>query len=144
MDIGGCATSSAISDRQFTICNLESAIYNLIMLILASSSPRRQELLCNAGIKFRVQPADVPEILQDGEHPTSFAERLARDKASAVFRTLNNDAATTSDSGGWGAPSASVSPDPPIVLGADTVVVVDERVLGKPGGVKDAARVLRL
>ncbi len=92
------------------------------MLILASASPRRQELLRNAGIPFTVQPADVPEFSLDGESPKSCAERLAREKALAVFGQF---------------PEACV-------LGADTVVFVDGQILGKPSDAADAFRMLRL
>ena len=92
------------------------------MLILASASPRRQELLRNAGITFSVQPAAIPETPQPGESPRACAERLAREKALAVSR--QNPAA--------------------LVLGADTVVVVDNQILGKPRDPADAARMLRL
>ncbi len=92
------------------------------MLILASQSPRRQDLLRNAGIEFEVQPADVEERLLPGESPEAFAQRLARDKARVVARTR---------------------PDA-FVLGADTIVVVDGAVLGKPSDDDDARQMLRL
>ncbi|MFB3814855.1 MAG: nucleoside triphosphate pyrophosphatase [Terriglobales bacterium] len=95
------------------------------MLILASASPRRQELLRNARILFKVQPADVPEVRGDGEPPEAFAQRLAREKARAIFNLLRPPAGT-------------------FVLGADTVVVVDGEVLGKPADEADAARMLQL
>jgi septum formation protein len=94
-------------------------------LILASASPRRRELLAQAGFSFEVVPADVPEIRKPGEDPIRFVTRLAREKAEAV------------------AASRSITPDT-IVLGADTIVVVDEEVLGKPQDAADAARMLRL
>jgi septum formation protein len=93
-----------------------------IMLVLASASPRRQELLRNAGISFTVQPADIDETAAEGEPPQACAERLAREKALAVWRTRPQD----------------------LVLGADTIVVVDEIMLGKPADAADAARMLRL
>jgi septum formation protein len=96
-----------------------------LMLVLASSSPRRQELLRNARILFKACPAEIPEIRRDGETPADFARRLACEKARAVF-----DAAL---------PSAGT-----LVLGADTVVVVDGEVLGKPANEDDALRMLRL
>ncbi len=125
------------------------------MLILASSSPRRQELLRNAGVQFRVQPADVPEIFNDGEHPTRLAERLARDKAEAIFRKLNVYGGcegvdpTSAEGVRPGAPAEPLETrntklETVFVLGADTVVVVDEHVLGKPVDAEDAARMLRL
>jgi len=92
------------------------------MLVLASASPRRQELLRNAGISFTVQAADVDETVLPGEPPRACAERLAREKALAVWRTRPQDR----------------------VLGADTIVVVDETILGKPVDAGDAARMLRL
>jgi septum formation protein len=93
-----------------------------VTLVLASASPRRQELLRNAGIAFTVQPADIDESPQDGESPVECAQRLAREKALAV------------------------SPSRPLdcVLGADTIVVIDEKILGKPRDAADAARMLRL
>jgi septum formation protein len=91
-------------------------------LVLASSSPRRQELLHTAGIAFVVDPADLPESQRAGEEPLAFALRMAREKAQAVFARRPND----------------------VVLGADTIVVVDGKVLGKPSDAEDAARMLRL
>lgn len=92
------------------------------MLVLASASPRRQELLRNAGISFTVQPADIDETPRAGEAPREYAERLAREKALAVWQLRQWD----------------------VVLGADTIVVVDEVILGKPADAADAARMLRL
>jgi septum formation protein len=92
------------------------------MIILASASPRRQELLRNAGIPFTVQPADIDETPLAGELPRECAERLAREKALAVFRRQPRD----------------------YVLGADTIVVVDDAILGKPRDTKDAVRMLRM
>jgi septum formation protein len=92
------------------------------MLVLASASPRRQELLRNASIPFEVQPTNIPEVPQPGEAPRAFAERMAREKALAVFRLLPND----------------------FVLGADTIVIVDAEILGKPRDRADAVRMLRL
>ena len=92
------------------------------MLVLASASPRRQELLRNAGIKFAVQPANIDEAPRSGESPRNCAERLAREKALAVFQDQPQN----------------------FVLGADTIVVVDGVFLGKPSDANDAARMLRL
>jgi septum formation protein len=92
------------------------------MLVLASASPRRQELLRNAGISFVVQPTDVPEVPRPAEAPRTFAERMAREKGLAGFHR---------------------QPDS-FVLGADTIVVVDAEILGKPRDGADAARMLRL
>lgn len=92
------------------------------MLVLASASPRRQELLRNARIPFVAQAADIPEVPGQGEAPRAFAERMAREKAQAVSRHRPGD----------------------LVLGADTIVVVDKEILGKPRDAADAARMLRL
>lgn len=91
------------------------------MLVLASASPRRQDLLRSAGISFVVQPADVDETPLPGESPRDCAERLARQKALPVWQSRRHD----------------------LVLGADTVVVVDDSILGKPVDAGDAARMLR-
>lgn len=92
------------------------------MLVLASASPRRQELLRNAGIAFTVHPADIDETPLPGESPRTYAERLAREKALTVWKTRPLD----------------------LVLGADTIVVVNETILGKPRDADDAARMLHL
>ena len=92
------------------------------MLVLASASPRRQELLRSAGITFEVQPAHIPEDPLPGEAAKACAERLAREKALAVAGQRPHD----------------------IVLGADTVVVVDGQLLGKPSDTADAERMLRM
>ena len=91
------------------------------MLILASQSPRRAELLRNAGIAFEVRPADVDESVRPGEEPAEYVKRLAREKALAVLAT---------------APAGAV------VLGADTTVVVDGESLGKPVDSAEARQML--
>jgi len=97
------------------------------MLILASGSPRRQELLRNAGLDFLVQPANVVEEILPGEAPETCAERLARSKAYAVFNQRPLDQSRYQQ-----------------VLGADTIVVVNGKILGKPADQLDATRMLRL
>ncbi|MGB9071350.1 MAG: Maf family protein [Terriglobales bacterium] len=92
------------------------------MLVLASASPRREELLRNAGIPFAVQPTQIAEDPLPGEGAKECAERLAREKALAVARQRPHD----------------------VVLGADTVVVIDNEILGKPADGADAARMLRM
>ena len=91
------------------------------MLILASQSPRRQDLLRQAGIPFRVAVPGIPEVRLEGECPAAYVERLAREKALAA-------AAAPED---W-------------VLAADTTVTLDDHVLEKPVCERDAARMLRL
>ena len=91
-------------------------------LILASASPRRAELLGSAGIPFTVDVANITEDSKPGETPIQHAERLAQEKAEVVAKRNSGK----------------------IVLGADTIVVVDDQILGKPRDVQDAARMLRL
>jgi septum formation protein len=86
-------------------------------LVLASSSPRRRQLLEMLGLRFMVASADVQELRLPGEAPAAYARRLARDKARAV-------------PGAW-------------VLGADTIVVLGEAVLEKPRDAEDAVEMLR-
>lgn len=90
-------------------------------VILASASPRRRELLALAGIPHEVRPAHVDESLQPGETPAGHSDRLARAKARAV---------------------ADHEPGA-IVIAADTIVVVDDDILGKPRNASDAAAMLR-
>ena len=88
---------------------------------MPSASPRRRELLAQAGYRFEVQPSSVPESRRPGEDAIRFATRLAREKAENVFARH--------------APGV-------VVLGADTVVVCDGEVMGKPVDAADATRML--
>ncbi len=91
------------------------------MLILASASPRRHQLLTEAGIEHLVRPANVREIRLTGEPPAAFVQRLAQEKARAVPRGPGE-----------------------ITLGSDTVVCLGNEVFGKPRDEGDAQRMLRL
>lgn len=91
-------------------------------LVLASGSPRRRDLLARAGVRFVVTPADIPEEQLPGEAPEAFALRLAREKATAVASRMG-------------------AAPPRWVLGADTIVVLGDDVLGKP---RDAEHALAL
>jgi septum formation protein len=93
-------------------------------LILASSSPRRAELLTHAGFEFEIAPADVDESRLPGEQPASYALRVAVAKAEAVSRPNHNASG--------------------VVLAADTVVVIGDRILGKPANDADARSMLGL
>jgi nucleoside triphosphate pyrophosphatase len=95
-----------------------------MLLILASASPRRADLLTSAGFTFEVVPAGVDERPVDGEEPQAYALRVARQKAAAVDARCRQ-AGT-------------------VVLAADTVVVADGQLLGKPSDSADALRMLRL
>ena len=90
-------------------------------LILASASPRRQELLREAGIAFAVHAAHINEAQRADEPPLDYALRLAREKAQAIAQHYPQE----------------------YVLGADTIVVIEGEVLGKPVNAADAARMLR-
>lgn len=91
-------------------------------VVLASSSPRRRELLTLIGIAHEVRPTNIDERVLPGEAPAVYAERLARDKAGAG-NAAEADALT---------------------IGADTIVVIDDRILGKPRDAADARRMLAL
>jgi septum formation protein len=91
-------------------------------LILASASPRRQELLREAGIPIEVHPAYIDEEQKEAEAPLNYVLRMAREKAEVIARKF---------------PGC-------FVLGADTIVLIGNEVLGKPGDGEDAARMLRL
>ena len=99
------------------------------MLFLASASPRRRELLAQAGFSFQVHPAHIPEDPNPNEDPIAYVIRLAREKAQAVFSQLSANPETALNLA---------------VLGADTTVALDNQILGKPENPADAARILRL
>ena len=99
------------------------------MLILASASPRRRELLTQAGLKFTVAPANLNEDLLPDEAAAAYVQRLAEEKAQAVWNAQR---------------SSDTSDDSLLVLGADTCVVCDGHILGKPTDTTDARRMLEL
>jgi len=92
------------------------------MLILASASPRRREILTMLGYTYDVCPADADETLPSGIAPEEAVSVLSARKAAAVFADHPND----------------------VVLGSDTIVVCEEEILGKPADAADAKRMLRL
>jgi septum formation protein len=93
--------------------------------VLASSSPRRRELLTLIGIPHTVSPADIDETILPGEAPAPHAERLAREKAALVAERVAREDGEA------------------VVIGADTIVVVDSDILGKPRDETSAAAMLR-
>jgi septum formation protein len=107
-------------------------------LILASASPRRRELLAQAGYTFEVRPAHVNEDLHPGEEAISYVVRLAREKAQAIFSEIANGGASGLDAEGSEFGPLSM------VLGADTTVTLDSHILAKPEDASDAARMLRM
>ena len=94
------------------------------LLVLASASPRRRALLERAGLQFDVAPADVDEVIRPGESPRALVERLAVEKAAAVRGRLPREPRR-------------------LVLGSDTVVVLEGEILGKPRDPEDAVAMLR-
>ena len=91
-------------------------------IILASASPRRKELLTLAGVNFTVEVADADETLEDGVTPDEAVKQLAEIKARAVFEQHADS----------------------IVIGADTVVAVDGKILGKPKNYEEASEMLNI
>jgi septum formation protein len=94
---------------------------NHAQIILASKSPRRRDLLQQAGIKFTVIPSNVDENLISSDSPWKYARKLAESKAKDVSRTHPDS---------W-------------VIGADTIVYIDNTILGKPGSPEDAHNMLK-
>ncbi len=92
------------------------------MLILASSSPRRREILENAGYKFEILPANIDESVPNDISPEDAVKMIAAKKASAVKENCSND---------------------DIILGADTVVCLDGEIIGKPVSLEDAKNTLK-
>ncbi len=95
-------------------------------LYLASQSPRRRELLTQIGVSHQVIKADVPEVPRVNESPSDYVQRLAREKAQ----------------GGWATVKRLALPSRP-VLGADTIVVINNEILEKPRDAEQAAAMLR-
>src|ERR1039457_5688315 len=95
--------------RSFESCFIPAPFYTEEMLVLASQSPRRSEILRRAGIPFTVRVAELDESVLSGKSPADYVRRLAAAKAYAVE-----------------------SPEGETVLGADTTVVIDGEILGKP------------
>ena len=91
-------------------------------LILASGSPRRAEILTSVGWEFTKDSADIDETELEGESPEDYVQRLAREKAEAVAQKYTDA----------------------LVLGADTTVVIDRQIIGKPIDLPDAKRMLKM
>lgn len=98
------------------------------MIVLASASPRRAELLRSAGFEFTVAVADIDETRLADETPYEYVARLATGKARAVAQLPSK--------------ANMAGSDRPRILGADTTVVIDEEIAGKPVDVEDARRML--
>lgn len=94
--------------------------FNRAPIILASGSPRRREYLQNLGLDFSTTVPEIDETVQAGESPNAFVERMAKEKGLTVCRT---------DPGAW-------------VISGDTVVCIDDRILGKPSSEAEALALL--
>ena len=116
-------TSTGVAER--TVCRYSQSD----MLILASASPRRHELLTQAGVAFTAESANLSEDLLSGEVASAYVQRLAEEKAQAIWNLHQ---------------SADTAADPLIVLGADTCVASEGHILGKPVDTADARRMLEL
>jgi septum formation protein len=102
------------------------------MLILASASPRRSDLLTQAGLTFTVASANIDEDLLPGEAAAAYVQRLAEEKAQAIWNLHKSD------------DTAEDRDDPLVVLGADTCVASEGNILGKPVDATDARRMLEI
>ena len=102
--------------------NDKCSMFELPKLVLASGSPRRSEILTAVGWEFEKQVADVDESEFAGEKPEDYVQRLAKTKAETIAANHENA----------------------LVLGADTIVVIDNRIVGKPKDFEDARRMLKM
>ena len=102
--------------------NDTNAKVELAPLVLASGSPRRSEIMASVGWRFRKVVPDIDESLIDGESPEDYVQRLARSKAEAVAAEHPGE----------------------MILGADTTVVIDNEIIGKPVDMEDARRMIAL
>jgi septum formation protein len=107
-------------------------------LILASASPRRAELLRAAGYEFDVVAANVDESMRDGETPSIYVRRLAAEKSAAAQASMASASRRAVDG-----PAEAGHCDQSVILGADTTVVVDGEILGKPADDRDSARMMQ-
>lgn len=92
-------------------------------LILASASPRRKELLENLGYEFQIIPADIDETVNGSKSPEEIVKELALQKASHIANNIDY---------------------PAVIIGSDTIVVIDNTILGKPENTEDAYKMLKL
>jgi septum formation protein len=104
-----------------------------LTLVLASASPRRRELLARIGLTLAIHPMDLDESVLPEELPDAYVRRVAREKAEAALNALEN---------GLGGDDGLSGASP--IIAADTIVVVDGTILGKPSSSEDARRMLRL
>ncbi len=104
---------------------LNNDVLGMVDLILASASPRRQEILRELGLAFSCRPQAIDETPHSGENPLALVQRLALEKARSALASLSDT-------------------DHSLVLGSDTIVVCDGRILGKPADREDALAMLSL
>ncbi len=111
---------------------MDSYLLPRTRFILASASPRRAEILTNVGWCFEVRVANIDESPREDEAPEAYVERVARDKAAAVVNLIDDEAQHRDKN------AARL-----FVLGADTVVLIDDEVMGKPAHHGEAKAMLR-
>jgi septum formation protein len=97
------------------------------VLILASQSPRRRQLLAQLGYEFSVHPSDIDESVKLAEQPADYVVRLAQEKAETIFNKLSDREKNNT-----------------LVLGSDTCVVINNQILGKPADLNDCINTLSL
>jgi septum formation protein len=102
--------------------NDKRSMIQLPPLVLASGSPRRAEILMSVGWTFEKRVADIDESEFENEKPEDYVQRLAREKAEKVAASFTNA----------------------LVLGADTIVVIENQIIGKPKDAADARRMLKM
>lgn len=113
-------------------------------LILASASPRRAELLRLAGYTFDIRTADIDESVRPGERPHAYVRRLALEKGAAVARALASKPEPGTGAVGNRDSRTKSGDSDVLILAADTSVIVDDEILGKPVDAADSERMLRL
>ncbi len=117
------------------VADSSQLIIHTMRLILASSSPRRAELLAAAGFVFEVMPTDVDERVRANERPDEYVRRLAAEKSALAMERIGGH--------GHGEATEDLAADESVVLGADTSVVVDGEILGKPMTDEEARSMLQ-
>jgi septum formation protein len=118
-----------------------------VRLVLASASPRRADLLRAAGFTFETLPVDVDETVLEGEAADAYVRRLAAAKAARAWERLHPDQVPAESGSSVSSGPARAGRDqhnnPVVVIGADTAVVVDGDILGKPRDAVDGERMIR-
>lgn len=113
------------------------------VLILASSSPRRAQLLSQVGLDYQVMSPNVDESVHENESPVDYVTRMSRQKAAFVAALVENKTGSLGFASGQAAQSETKTLDSSVMLAADTVVIIDGDILGKPRDESDAINMLQ-